>query len=122
VAYKKKEDQAAASKRHYEANKETYLKRIKKRNKSQRKINKEYVQQIKENSKCVDCGETNSLLLDFDHVRGEKKMCISNMAHQAYSLESIKEEMTKCETRCSNCHRLATYKRRDEQKYSKGVK
>jgi len=112
VAYKNKKDQAAASKRHYEANKTTVKKRTKKRNKSQKQKNKEYVNAVKELTGCVDCGETNPVVLDFDHVRGEKILCISDMARGAYCLKTIKEEIEKCEVRCSNCHRVATYNRR----------
>ena len=111
MAYKSKIDQAAASKRHYEAIKDKIKKRSHKRNKSQRKIAKEFVDAVKGLSECVDCGETNPLVLDFDHVRGNKTMCISNMVRNCYSIESIKKEIKKCEIRCSNCHRIITHKR-----------
>jgi len=112
LAYKSKQDQAAASKRHYEANKTTVKKRTKKRNKSQKQKNKDYVNTVKELTGCVDCGETNPVVLDFDHVRGEKIKCISDMTRGGYSIKTIQEEIDKCEIRCSNCHRVATYKRR----------
>ena len=112
MAYKDKKDQAAASKRHYEANKEKIKRRSFKRNKTQRQKNKEYVAEVKEVSKCIDCGEDNPVVLDFDHVRGEKTSSISDMMRGAYGLETLKKEMNKCEVRCSNCHRVATHKRR----------
>ena len=65
--------------------------------------------EYKSNNPCVDCGETNPLVLDFDHVRGEKKRNISDMAHACCSINTIIEEMEKCDIRCSNCHRIATY-------------
>jgi len=112
MSYKSKIDQAKASKRHYEANKEKIKARTKKRNKKQKEINKEYIMDIKSNSPCIDCGESNPLVLDFDHVRGSKVKCISDMMRGAYSIETIQQEIDKCEVRCSNCHRLATYNRR----------
>ena len=114
MAYKNKKDQAAASKRHYEANKTTVKKRTKKRNKSQKQKNKEYVNAVKELTGCVDCGETNPLVLDFDHVIGEKIMNISDMSRTSYSRETLMNEIDKCEVRCANCHRIATDKRRKE--------
>ena len=73
------------------------------------------VKELKKISECKDCGESNPLVLDFDHVRGKKIMCISNMVRNSYSIETIQKEIDKCEVRCANCHRLITYKRRNEQ-------
>ena len=112
MAYKDKKDQALASKRHYEANKKKVKKRSYKRNKTQRHKNKEYIDAIKSISSCVDCGESNPLVLDFDHVKGIKIGCISNMVRGSYSLETIQAEIDKCEVRCANCHRIITNKRK----------
>jgi hypothetical protein len=114
MAYKNKDDQASASKRHYEANKSKIKQRSKKRNRKQRNANKAYVDKIKVESSCVDCGEGNPLVLDFDHVKGEKVGDISSMVYQSYCVESIQKEIDKCEVRCSNCHRVATHNRRIE--------
>ena len=115
MPYKSKKDQAAASKRHYEANKEKVKSRSRERNKKQLVVNKEYVDKVKSNSGCVDCGETNPLVLDFDHVEGEKIMNISDMARTSYSRETIMREIDKCEVRCSNCHRIITHQRRTNE-------
>lgn len=112
MAYKNSEDQAAAAKRHYEANKEKIKARSKKKNIENRKRNKSYIQFVKSLSSCVDCGEDNPLVLEFDHVRGEKKSNVSDMGNQSYSLKTIQKEIDKCEVRCANCHRIATYNRR----------
>jgi nicotinamide mononucleotide adenylyltransferase len=114
VAYKSKKDQAKASKRHYEKHKDKIKSRTRARNRSQKKKNKNFVAWVKSRSCCIDCGETNPLVLDFDHVYGEKFMNISDMSRSSYSREAIMEEMDKCEVRCSNCHRIATAKRRNK--------
>ena len=80
MPYKSKEDQAAASKRHYEANKKKIKARSYARNKTQRLRNRDFVKSIKEISKCIDCGERNPVVLDFDHVKGEKLMNISDLS------------------------------------------
>lgn len=61
---------------------------------------------------CIDCGENDPLVLTFDHVRGRKKMNISQMVNQGYSLEAIQEEISKCEVRCGNCHMRIEKQRR----------
>lgn len=53
---------------------------------------------------CEDCGEYDPLILTFDHVRGEKKMNVSQMVNQGYSIEAIQEEINKCAVVCFNCH------------------
>ena len=55
--------------------------------------------------------------MDFDHVRGIKKANISTMVRQAYSIETIKEEVAKCDLVCANCHRKRTAKRQGWNKY-----
>jgi predicted RNA-binding Zn-ribbon protein involved in translation (DUF1610 family) len=61
---------------------------------------------------CVDCGEPDPIVLDFDHVLGQKKSNVSDMIHQGRSLGTLKREIEKCEVRCANCHRRVTHKRR----------
>jgi hypothetical protein len=61
---------------------------------------------------CVDCGESNPVVLEFDHVRGRKRMAVANMARQGYSIGAIEEEIAKCQVRCANCHRIKTHKER----------
>ena len=53
---------------------------------------------------CIDCGEKDPVVLDFDHVRGEKIFSMSRGAYKA-SQERIEAEMEKCDVRCANCHR-----------------
>ncbi len=60
---------------------------------------------------CVDCGEYDFSVLTFNHVRG-KKMDISQMAAQGYSIDAIMEEIGRCEIVCSNCHMRRENKRR----------
>lgn len=57
---------------------------------------------------CVDCGNTDPRVLEFDHVRGEKKASISELVRTRHSLKAIKLEIDKCEVRCANCHRIKT--------------
>jgi hypothetical protein len=116
MPYKNKEDQVACSKKFYEANKEKIKADVKKRNAAQNIKNRAYIKEIKIASGCVDCGESNHVVLDFDHVKGDKLKNVSGMVHQSYSIKTIQKEIDKCEIRCSNCHRIVTHNRRIEKK------
>lgn len=60
---------------------------------------------------CVDCGASDMVVLEFDHVRGEKLGNISWMVGTGRSAETIKAEIEKCDVRCANCHRRVTASR-----------
>jgi hypothetical protein len=57
---------------------------------------------------CVDCNETDILVLDFDHVRGTKICSISHMIRSGTAAPKLLAEMEKCVVRCANCHRRKT--------------
>lgn len=60
---------------------------------------------------CVDCGEGDPVVLDFDHVRGTKSANISCLLGKSSS-RAILAEIEKCDVRCANCHRRKTAKER----------
>ncbi len=59
---------------------------------------------------CVDCGEDDLMVLEFDHVRGEKEKAVSRLVNDCVSWEKILEEVEKCDVRCANCHKRKTAK------------
>ena len=54
---------------------------------------------------CVDCGEDDYRILEFDHVRGEKSFNVSG-AWANKKRSEIEEEIKKCDIRCKNCHAI----------------
>ena len=56
---------------------------------------------------CVDCQEPGPIVLEFDHVRGEKKNTIGYLMASG-SMSKLLVEMEKCDVRCANCHRRKT--------------
>jgi hypothetical protein len=64
-------------------------------------------------SACVDCEETNLFVLEFDHVSESKKDSVSRMIldRRGYTVGDVKDEIAKCEVRCSNCHSVKTHAR-----------
>ena len=55
---------------------------------------------------CVDCEETDLVVLTFDHVRGVKKTEIHNLLCSTW--DTVEEEIQKCDVRCFNCHARRT--------------
>jgi|SRR5579872_7331304 len=92
-------------KEHYYANKTYYLQKARKRNKVIRKYLQEYVLNYLNTHPCVDCGEKDPVVLEFDHIR-DKLIAVSELFK--YSLKKMESEIKKCEVRCSNCHRRKT--------------
>lgn len=59
---------------------------------------------------CVDCGEIDPVVLEFDHVRGVKANHVSHMVASTDTMTKLQEEVAKCDVRCANCHRRKTAK------------
>jgi len=76
----------------------------------QKQAYKQRLVKIKETSGCADCGESNPIVLDFDHLK-DKKYNVSRMIHDGFSWKAIKKEIEKCEVVCANCHRIRTHNR-----------
>jgi len=58
---------------------------------------------------CVDCGESDPVVLELDHLR-DKDMAVSQAAASGWSKQRLLDEIAKCEVRCANCHRRKTAK------------
>jgi len=67
--------------------------------------NRKYVWTYLLQHPCVDCGERDPVVLEFDHTKGKKVERIANCCRKQWSTERLQIEMEKCEVRCANCHR-----------------
>ena len=57
---------------------------------------------------CVECGEDNPVLLEFDHLNPKtKKKAIARML-TSNAWVAIAKEIAKCQVLCVKCHRLLT--------------
>jgi hypothetical protein len=74
-----------------------------------------YVQKIKVERGCADCGyNAHPAALDFDHLPGNIKLGkLASMACGS-SLKTIHAEIAKCDVVCANCHRVRTANRRQK--------
>lgn len=104
-------------KRYWTANKNKHAAVVRKRSIEARRLALQYCVDYAIQQGCVDCKETDPACLDFDHVKGQKSLAISEMHNQGYSITRIQQEIDKCVVRCANCHRKKTAK--DQQWYRK---
>lgn len=79
------------------------------------KQGRKYIYEYFKAHPCVDCGQSNPIVLEFDHLV-DKKYNVSSMV--AMPIEDIKVEIQKCEVVCANCHKIRTAK---AQNWYKGL-
>ena len=108
---KDKEKHRAASRKNYQENKEIVKRRAKLHTIAMRKKVRIWLHEYLKTNPCVDCGELNPIVLEFDHI-GEKKFIIGEFASKGATLNTVIAEVAKCQVRCANCHRKKTYKER----------
>lgn len=94
-------------KTHYQRNKKEYIEKARAR----WKRNISFLFEYKKSHPCVDCGESDPIVLDFDHGdNDQKERDLSIGARNGWSISHLLEEVAKCEIRCSNCHRRKSQK------------
>jgi hypothetical protein len=66
---------------------------------------KQYARRYLQKHPCVDCGETDIRVLDFDH-KIKRKRLISEGIHRGWPIRKLGNEISLCEIRCKNCHAI----------------
>jgi hypothetical protein len=109
VPYSDPQKQREYARKHYRDNKEAYKQRAANHTKQQRARLRKFIWDFLRKNPCVDCGEADPVVLEFDHRDpASKRFNIGNAASGAYSLKTVNREMKKCDVRCANCHRRKT--------------
>jgi len=92
---------------HYDRNKQEYKSRSALAKIRSIKRNQKFIIAYLAVHPCVGCGDTDPLVLEFDH-RDNKIKAVSQLARDGCSIQTIVNEIAKCEVRCANCHRRKT--------------
>ena len=101
---------AAYKREHYLANRDRYVRQANRRKQTLRESRTLYLLAYFDTHPCVDCGESDPVVLEFDHL-GDKAFDIAtNLSFRNWP--SILAEIEKCEVVCANCHRRRTARRR----------
>jgi hypothetical protein len=64
---------------------------------------------------CLDCGEDDIVVLEFDHLR-DKVRAVAEMVN-THGWAAIAAEIEKCEVVCANCHRRRTARRAETARW-----
>lgn len=97
-------------------NKSSSIKRAKINTKRNVERNQEFIIEYFKTHPCVDCGNSNLMVLEFDHL-SDKDNNICDMVRLAFSLTRIRSEIEKCEVVCRNCHTIRTHTRNKSYRY-----
>ena len=102
----------AKNRKWYQENKVKALKRAKRNNTRYAKENRKWICEYLLCHPCVDCGETNIIVLQFDHHEDNKFANVGNLiCRNQVSQEKLHQEVMKCEVVCANRHILRTAQR-----------
>lgn len=95
---------------HYLANRERYIAQAAERKRRMRLERTELLIAYFRSHPCADCGETDFVVLEFDHLADKEFDIGAALSYRNWA--SILAEMKKCEVVCANCHRRRTASRR----------
>ena len=89
---------------YHQTHKERHMSQIRRRNARILNGNRRRLLAYLDTHPCVDCGEADPVVLEFDHLR-DKRADVTRLLKYGHSWETLLAEIAKCEVRCANCHR-----------------
>jgi hypothetical protein len=100
--------QAAYRRAHYRANRDQYIRREVARMAAYREANRALLLSYLLEHPCIDCGQRDPVVLDFDHRDPSSKRSEVGRLAATKPWPQVKAEIEKCDVRCANCHRKRT--------------
>ncbi len=98
----------AYGREHYERNRAYYLAKARRSRARFRAASRDLAYDYLKTHPCVDCGESDPVVLEFDHRDpGTKLLSVSELIRHR-SAAMVAAEIEKCDVRCVNCHRRRT--------------
>jgi hypothetical protein len=94
---------------YYARHRQEYIVRIRKKNAAERRCNREQLVAYLRGHPCIDCGETDPVVLQFDHDDRTIKSCnVGDLLRSRVPWARILTEIEKCSVRCANDHQRRT--------------
>jgi hypothetical protein len=99
---------AAYRREHYARTKQTYIENERVRIRDRRHRNRALLLEYLLAHPCVDCGQRDPVVLDFDHRDPRMKRAEIAKLAARQTWETVLSEIAKCDVRCASCHRKRT--------------
>ena len=96
--------QRARVRAHYKANQQYYKDKARSRGKELKAQNRALVIEYLREHPCVDCGNSDIEVLQFDHRDPVEKSFSLGADALRLKWARVMEEISKCDIRCANCH------------------
>jgi hypothetical protein len=94
---------------YYRRHRDPYVARLRKKNAAERRANREQLVAYLLAHPCVDCGDTDPVVLQFDHDDPNKKTRnVGDLLRSRVPWTRILAEIEKCSVRCANDHQRRT--------------
>ncbi len=94
---------------HYRKYGDQYRQRAKIRREKIKDELQRYLLEYLSNKCCAKCGETDPVVLEFDHINpSEKSFGIARAISDGLAWQKILAEINKCQVLCANCHKKKT--------------
>ena len=100
---------AAYKQEHYARNRQRYIDNACRRRNLLAVKRFEFLIEYFKSHPCCDCGETDPMVLEFDHLRDKEFNVAQGVRDRSW--QAFTDEIAKCEVVCANCHRRRTAKR-----------
>ena len=106
-----KECTAKRSNEWYQDNRDSHIQNVLENKNADRERARRFVADYLSTHPCVDCGESNPVVLEFDHIKG-KDANVARLNADRATLDRIMREIALTEVRCANGYRKKTAKER----------
>ena len=104
------------------AGRKLHLECVTRNNHKYRKILRDFVWDYLKQHPCKMCGETDPVVLEFDHLGiSKKENDISKLICNSTNKNVLLKEIEKCQVLCSNCHKRKTAKDFNQWKYVRSI-
>lgn len=100
---------AAYKREHYARNRQRYIECANRRTKRLVAERTGYLVAFLREHPCVDCGESDLIVLEFDHLRDKSFPIAQGIRDRPW--RDVLLEIEKCDVVCANCHRRRTNRR-----------
>lgn len=118
--YRCRECNIEANKRWYREHPEARANRMDEYARRRRRRLQQLLLEYLRSHRCVDCGEEDPVVLEFDHLR-DKIDNVTRMVVRRLAWSAVLDEIAKCEVVCANCHRRRTAQRSQSYRYRGGL-